>query len=98
MYHKIGEKEYYLAPCPFCGADVAEFATVWSCEMCGNFQEEVCPNYVDEKESEIQPEDECGIHLVVCPANRKGCGASTGWHISREEAAKAWHRRVYYGE
>jgi len=75
-----------LRECPFCGKKVAEYATVWECEQCANFQEPVCQNYQDWPE-------ECGIHLVVCPSNRGGCGASTGWHISKEDAANAWNRR-----
>ena len=98
MRQKVGDKEFYLLPCPFCDADVAEFATVWDTENCGNFQEEVCPNYVNPFDEDDFPEGECSIHLVVCPANKKGCGASTGWCISLEQAAQKWNRRPRYGQ
>lgn len=78
-----------LKPCPFCGKSAAEFATVYECENCANFDEDECPEcYAPYKEHS------CGIHLVVCSIHKGGCGASSGWNLTAEAAAKAWNRRT----
>lgn len=73
-----------LKPCPFCGNSVAEHTTLQDCEMCANFEdEEMCPNF-----------EACGYgHFIVCNVNKGGCGASTGWYQTIEEAVKAWNTR-----
>ena len=77
-----------LIPCPFCGKSVAETTSVLDCELCANFEdEEMCPNY------ESCGSDGCG-HLVVCNVHKGGCGASTGWYKTIEEAITAWNRRM----
>lgn len=74
-----------LEACPYCGKSVAAFSTAQDCEICANFED--CPECFDAGGSD------CCIHFVVCDAQKGGCGASTGWYISAEEAAKAWNRR-----
>ena len=73
-----------LETCPFCGKNVAEITNIQNCEMCANFEdEEMCPSY-----------EECGYgHFIVCNVNNGGCGASTGWYQTVEEAINAWNRR-----
>lgn len=33
------------------------------------------------------------LHIVVCDFNQGGCGASTGWEATKEQAIKAWNQR-----
>lgn len=79
------KKKEELIPCPFCGKSVAEHTTIQDCEMCANFEdEEMCPEY-----------ECCGHgHFVACNVNKGGCGASTGWYQTPEEATEAWNRRA----
>lgn len=74
-----------LMSCPFCGKNVAEPTNIQNCEMCANFEDEdMCPNY-----------EECGYgHFIVCNVNKGGCGASTGWYKTVDEALAAWYRRA----
>ena len=77
-----------LKPCPFCGMNVAEPTSLLECELCANFEDdELCPNY------DSCGSDGCG-HFVACNVNKGGCGASTGWYQTVEEAINAWNRRA----
>ena len=83
-----------LRECPFCGKKVAEFSTAWECELCANFEDDnVCPNYQDWEAEYVSDNGECSIHIVVCAANKGGCGASTGWRSSKKAAMEAWNGR-----
>lgn len=82
-----------LKPCPFCGkSGTAVLSDACSDEQCGNFEDEVCPNY-DPIGVRVDCEGLCPIHYVVCDVRKGGCGASTGWHETTEEAVKAWNTR-----
>lgn len=75
-----------LLRCPFCGKEVAEITNVRECEECANFeQEDLCP--------EFEQPGSC-IFLVVCNANRGGCGCGSGYYKTADEAVEAWNRRA----
>ena len=67
-----------LKPCPFCGKTVAKLSNCKDLEDCENFEECGC--------------DEI-MHTVVCNWNNGGCGASTGYRKTENEAIEAWNRR-----
>lgn len=67
-----------LKPCPFCGSITAP--TVMN------------QNEAQWLDNDIDEED---LGMVVCCATRKhGCGASTGFCDTAEQAAKAWNKRA----
>lgn len=66
-----------LDSCPFCGKRVAIFARCQEMQICTEYRKCQESHYV----------------CVVCSFSRQGCGASTGFFPSREEAAAAWNRR-----
>ncbi|MBR6030100.1 MAG: hypothetical protein IKP40_13535 [Clostridia bacterium] len=70
--------QYELAACPFCGKETSLcFANCQEMRACEDFR---------------QCED--GHYLsVVCSFQRAGCGASSGYFPTAEEAAAAWNRR-----
>lgn len=70
--------EYALLPCPFCGLDAASFANCQEMRTCEGFRRCAESRYV----------------IAVCSFNNGGCGASTGFWPSAEEAAKAWNERA----
>lgn len=75
-----------LKPCPFCGNEMLDISNVRDCEDCGNFeQEDVCPAF--------EPGKFCNMVFVVCSFYKGGCGASSGWRKTCEEAIDAWNRR-----
>ena len=67
-----------LKKCPFCGGENVEFDTCKGLEDCPDFTECINPSY----------------HAVVCNVNKGGCGASSGFYPTKEEAAEKWNRRV----
>lgn len=67
-----------LRGCPFCGKSVAYIADCHELQDCKNF--EAC-------EGE-------GYVSVVCNFNKGGCGASSGYFRTTEEAIFAWNRRA----
>ena len=69
---------YTLLPCPFCGRDMARFITCHEVEACGQFNR--C--------------DRDGSFAVICSFVYGGCGSSSGFYESREEAAEAWNKRT----
>lgn len=77
---KGGETMDELKPCPFCGSTEAVGYT-------GCKEVEACDNCLD-----------CGYtpslgDCVVCNVKKGGCGASSGFATSKEEAAEKWNRR-----
>lgn len=77
--------EYSLKPCPFCGKSVAVLSDVQDCEMCANFESNACPRFTNQKS--------CPWIFVVCNCSKGGCGTTTGWFRSEEDAIEAWNRR-----
>lgn len=75
-----------LNVCPFCGKDVAEISSVRDCEECANFEDEMCP--------EFEKNGSCSGKFIVCNFNKGGCGASSGWYPTVEEAVIAWNKRA----
>ena len=73
-----------LKLCPFCGKNVAIISDVQDCELCSNFEEQNCPQFEDI--------GHCNMKLVCCNAQQGGCGASTGWYATEQEAVEAWNR------
>jgi len=67
-----------LKPCPLCGLKVATVTTCADLEECENF--ETC--------------EDSGFHIVVCDVNKGGCGASSGYRKTYDEAIEAWNWRV----
>ena len=76
-----------LKPCPHCGKNVAEVTNVKDIEECGKFESTDCPCF------SFEPDPDCYMKTVVCCVNKGGCGASSGWKESEEEAIKAWNTR-----
>lgn len=76
-----------LKPCPFCGKNVAVMTNAHDLEECSNFEDDNCPC----SEFESTP---CNYNKVVCDFNKGGCGASSGYYPTIEEAIEAWNRRV----
>lgn len=68
-----------LAPCPFCGKDVAIFSNCQELELCETFEK--CPA-------------ENHYHCVVCSYVNQGCGSSSGFYPTYREAAAAWNKRA----
>lgn len=80
-----------LKPCPFCGNTMLDISDVRDCEDCANFEaEDVCPAF--------EPAGFCNMKFVVCSFYKGGCGASSGWYKTEEEAVEAWNRRDNNGE
>lgn len=69
---------YLLEPCPFCGLDKALFTNCQEVEACADYKRCADSHYF----------------AVVCSCGDKGCGASTGFWPTREEAAKHWNQRT----
>lgn len=71
------EAKYQLMACPFCGKDVADLTDCQELEACGDWEK--C-----QRES---------FKAVVCSFLPGGCGASTGFYPTAEEAVDAWNSR-----
>ena len=79
-------KGYGLKPCPFCGRDdTLIYSSVKENEECKQFEDESCPAYED---IEL-----CPYKMIVCACGKGGCGASSGWKTTLEDAVMAWNRR-----
>lgn len=72
-----------LKPCPFCGKSVAEIDDAK--ELGG------CPYYDDCDQAEYE---QCEMHTVVCNVHKGGCGASSGYYDTVEDAVAAWNRHA----
>ncbi len=79
-----------LKPCPFCGKKVAVMTNAHDLEECSNFENDNC--HCSEFES-----NPCEYNTVVCDVNKGGCGASSGYYPTIEEAIEAWNRRADNG-
>lgn len=74
-----GEIMTELKPCPFCGkTDSLEVSDCGSLEECGMFEE--CGEFA--------------YKTVVCNVNKKGCGATSGYASTKEEAIEKWNTRT----
>ena len=71
---------YELNYCPECGKKLSQLR---ACPFCG--QEVACARMVKRDDEERW--------FVVCGVGN-GCGASSGWYDSVEEAEAAWNRRA----
>lgn len=68
-----------IKPCPFCKSQKApELSSCIDMEACVDF--EAC-------ESD-------GVFCVCCDFNKGGCGASSGFRFTKEEAIEAWNTRA----
>lgn len=66
-----------MKPCPFCGNAYPIFANCMEMQICEDFRS-------------------CGdghYFTAICSFKNKGCGASTGFYPTKEEAAAAWNER-----
>ena len=79
-------KGYQLRACPYCGKDVADFATAK--------EEEECKWFDDDERCDAYAYNGCPCKKIVCNAQKGGCGASTGYSWSEEDAVERWNRRV----
>lgn len=70
-----------LKPCPFCGEDMSVFC--YSAAQIGMLDEDD-PNY-DNAVFEF---------AVCCDFHLGGCGATSGYRDTAEEAVEAWNRRA----
>lgn len=79
-----------LIPCPFCGwGKTVEFTDALEMESCKKaLDKDCCCDY--------EPNG-CQMVAVVCNVNKGGCGASSGYAGSYEEAAKKWNSRIDAG-
>lgn len=64
--------------CPFCGKNAASISTAKGMEECENFERCI----------------DCAYVTVVCDFNKGGCGASSGYRCTEEEAILAWNERA----
>ena len=83
-----------LKPCPFCGkTDTLEILSAKSCEECINFEDElICPAFEPYHDD---MSDICPQKIIVCCFGKGGCGASSGYYTSEDEAIAAWNRRAH---
>ena len=70
-----------LKPCPFCNGENIIIIPCYE-ENCEN---ECCEGCDDVK------------YTAVCRKSKNGCGASCGWHKTKELAIAAWNRRADNG-
>lgn len=80
--------EIKLKPCPHCGSINLEFTDMHNLEECGNFDTDYCPC------NEYDSTAHCAYTSVVCTVQKGGCGASSGYYLTKEEAAESWNRRA----
>ena len=71
-----------LKPCPFCGGQNIGFDSCKLLEECANFEECRLSEY----------------HSIVCKCIKGGCGASSGYYLTVEDAIEAWNRRTRHDD
>ena len=69
-----------------------------ACPFCGRFE----PVHTEDCTMEPCPDAECDLceeraYRVICDTDRDGCGASSGWYETREDAADGWNERAAKG-
>ena len=86
-----------LKPCPLCGKSGAVWADAQDLEACENFEGEDCPS-LETKQVHLGDDAKgCPYVIIVCDFNKGGCGASSGFRKSVQEAIEAWNRRADNG-
>ncbi len=80
MKRSVGSEDFYLAACPFCGLDAADFTDCQELQACETWRK--CPV-------------ESRYVAVVCSFYRGGCGASTGFYPNAATAALKWNHRMH---
>ena len=75
---ELKRKMTELKPCPFCGGEKLVITSCAELEICNNFEKCERTHY----------------YTVCCDFNQGGCGASSGYRPSKEEAIEAWSRRA----
>lgn len=79
--------DYKLSPCPFCGsAKAPTVMTAQESEQCVHFESASCKCF--------ELDAECEVAHVVCDMTKGGCGASSGFRMSKGEAANDWNQRA----
>ena len=78
MIREHNGTKYDLAPCPFCGRDIAQFVTCQEVEACSEFSRCTDGHYL----------------TVVCSIYDQGCGSSSGFYPTAAEAAGKWNHRA----
>jgi hypothetical protein len=78
--------------------DPADGVLLRVCPFCGKF----APVHVEDCTFDPCPDAECDLceeraYRVICDTDRDGCGASSGWYETREEAADGWNERAAKG-
>lgn len=71
-----------LKPCPFCGKSTELVIN----EISQTLDDIIFPMF------RVSCSMQTGIYA------KNGCGASSGWRLTEEEAVKAWNRRANDGE
>lgn len=62
------------------------------CPLCNNKKISVV---VDNPEYSLGLIDETDVHFkVICSTKSCGCGASSGWHNTKQKAIESWNRRA----
>lgn len=84
---KADRETVKLMPCPFCGADAAKISTAMQLEECAMYESKDCPA------QQAADTDSCSYKTVVCDINKGGCGATSGFMPTEEEAVRAWNQR-----
>lgn len=78
--------DYIIAPCPFCGsAKAPTVTTAQESEQCVHFESASCKCF--------ELDAECEVAHVVCDMTKGGCGASSGYYLSKGEAVSKWNAR-----
>lgn len=78
--------DYIISPCPFCGSVKAPtVTTAQESEQCVHFESASCKCF--------ELDAECEIAHVVCDMTKGGCGASSGYCLSKGEAVSKWNAR-----
>lgn len=69
-----------------------------ACPFCGRFG----PVHTEECTMDPCPDAECELceercYRVLCDIDREGCGASSGWYETKQDAADGWNDRAERG-
>lgn len=78
---------YELNYCPECGKKLSQLR---ACPFCGR---EVAKVMTARELFRDEGIEGIGGFYAICGVNEGGCGTSSGWHKTEEEAMEAWNRR-----